>query len=368
MKYAYDSDFVKSLNYELLTFIKSEIARGDDELFNRLALKEFQLQFVNIDPYRKFCLKRGVRPENIGNWRDIPALPTDAFKYLNFFCFSEERIKRTFITSGTSRREEKGKSHFDEVGLGLMDAAISINARAHLFPDGRKTLLLILSPPPEAVPQMIMVYGMNRLIREFGLPGSRFLIKKNGLNTEDFVESLRRAESTRLPVTILGASSALVNFFEYCRENTLRFNLPPLSRSMDAGGYKGRSREVSKDEFLSFFPRILGIPRECSINLLGMTELGTQFYDNCFQRPVETRFKVNPPWTRTIVVDPETLGEVEKGKVGLLKHLDLTNRERIMAVQTDDLGKEVGEGFEILGRAGGAESKGCSITIDEMMG
>jgi hypothetical protein len=45
----------------------------------------------------------------------------------------------------------------------------------------------------------------------------------------------------------------------------------------------------------------------------------------------------------------------------------LTNLSTVIAVQTDDLGVEVGDGFEILGRAPGAEAKGCSISVDELL-
>jgi len=37
-----------------------------------------------------------------------------------------------------------------------------------------------------------------------------------------------------------------------------------------------------------------------------------------------------------------------------------------MAVETEDLGYKIEEGFEILGRAPGAESRGCSLTVEEL--
>jgi hypothetical protein len=103
-----------------------------------------------------------------------------------------------------------------------------------------------------------------------------------------------------------------------------------------------------------------------------MTELCSQFYDNVLRervraRPPELRYKVVPPWVRTRVVDPETLAPVPAGRLGLLRHLDLANLDSVMAVQTDDLGVAAGPGFEILGRAAGAEARGCSIAMDEWL-
>jgi hypothetical protein len=37
-------------------------------------------------------------------------------------------------------------------------------------------------------------------------------------------------------------------------------------------------------------------------------------------------------------------------------------------VQTADLGRALGDGFEVLGRAPGAEERGCSIAADAMLG
>jgi hypothetical protein len=67
------------------------------------------------------------------------------------------------------------------------------------------------------------------------------------------------------------------------------------------------------------------------------------------------------------VVDAETLQPLPPGEVGVLRHFDLANLDSVSAIQTDDLGVEVGAGFEILGRASGAELRGCSIAIDQWL-
>lgn len=367
-----DSEDVVQLTRDLLALIGRGYEVRDEEAFNRLALREFALQFENIEPYRRFCLNRGIDPERISCWEEVPAVPTDAFKHLTFFCFGEAEVARVFSTSGTTQGEKRGKSYFDRTGLEVMREAILQNARHSLFPDDLKTRILVLAPSPTQVPQMIMAYGMRTLIETWGLPGSGFFIdlERGGFQLEAFMEALRGAETEGTPVSVMGGTTGLANFFRYCQEKELSFRLPAGSRSMDAGGYKGMAQEIPKEEFLACFPRYLGIPEAYSINLLGMTELGSQFYENaltCRFRGVSApRCKVNPPWTRTVLVDPTTLERKARGEVGLLRHYDLTNRERILAVQTDDLGRELEGGFEILGRARGGEARGCSITIDEM--
>ena len=140
---------------------------------------------------------------------------------------------------------------------------------------------------------------------------------------------------------------------------------------MDTGGYKGRSREVAKEELYGLYEAILGIPGDHVVNEYGMTELATQFYDSVLADKIRGvsshRHKVVPPWARTIVVDPDTLLPLSPGNAGLLRHLDLANLSSVMAIQTEDLGYEVAGGFEVLGRAKGAEARGCSIAVDELL-
>jgi len=39
----------------------------------------------------------------------------------------------------------------------------------------------------------------------------------------------------------------------------------------------------------------------------------------------------------------------------------------VMAIQTDDVGYTTGTGFEITGRAPGAEARGCALVLDELL-
>ena len=360
---------VLDLDDKIITFIRKGVDRQDSEGFDRLSLQVFDLQFKSIPVYRRYCEKRGITPENVSSWNRIPALATDVFKVMGLSMLPSHTV-RTFMTSGTARPEERGRVSYDEGGLRLMDATIHEAASAFLFPDEIKSTLLIIAPSPETVPHMIMAYGMNRLIEYFGLPQSRFLVGKQGFEVQVLVDELRRSQEQGVPVTVCGGSFGFVNFFDYCRENGLKFRLPSGSRTLDAGGFKGKSREVKREEFVSECEAFLGIKKEYCINLLGMTEISSQFYDNTlrnFQRGINRpRAKVNPPWSKTLVVDPDTLEPLAPGQMGLLRHFDLANRGHIAAIQTDDLGRMTQEGFEVFGRSKEGEARGCSLTIDEM--
>jgi hypothetical protein len=48
-------------------------------------------------------------------------------------------------------------------------------------------------------------------------------------------------------------------------------------------------------------------------------------------------------------------------------HVDLANRNSVIAILTEDIGVEAEGGFVLLGRAQGSETRGCSVAIDEML-
>jgi hypothetical protein len=256
-----------------------------------------------------------------------------------------------------------------------MDQVIDLAAARMLFPEGRTTRLLVMAPSPGQAPEMIMAYGMARLMDRFGLEGSTFLMGADGLDTDALIGALREAERDGTPITLCGASFGFVHLLDALDDQELSFTLPPGSRSLDAGGFKGRSRAVDKGTLHAAISERFGIARTHTINLLGMTELPSQLYDDTLAAHTEGRSpiigKVNPPWTDTVAVDPTTLEPVEDGVLGLLVHLDLANVERPAAIRTQDVGQvvtgEVGSGFEIYGRVAGSDSRGCSLSIEELL-
>ena len=82
----------------------------------------------------------------------------------------------------------------------------------------------------------------------------------------------------------------------------------------------------------------LGVPPSHIVNMYGMTEHGTQFLDAVLRDHLAARdqaperYKVVPPWARTLVVDPDTMAEQPTGERGLLLHVDLINRASAVCV------------------------------------
>jgi hypothetical protein len=349
------------------------VRRGADEPvsdgeFNELALGIFRHQYEHNAPYRAYCERRGAGPDSVDSWTEVPAVPTDAFRSAALVCGGPEGAVAVFRTSGTTAGSERRGAHYFP-DLALYDAALRAGFSAHLLPDGARLPILSLVPPPTNVPDSSLSHMMGEVVRDLGAPGSRFLVGAAGLDLESAIGALREAEGSGEPVLVAGTSFAFVHLIDALRERGEHIRLPRGSRGMDTGGFKGRSREVSREELYASLADVLGVPVEWWVNEYGMTEMSSQFYDGRAGGAggVAGRIHHGPGWVRTAAYDPETLAPVPDGEIGVLRHWDLANLDSVMALQTADLGRVRPGGFELLGRARGAAARGCSIAMDELL-
>ena len=344
-----------------------------DEEFNALALEIFAYQYSRCEPYRAICDLRGATPEVVRFYQDIPAVHTDLFKPRRGVVFSscapEERAV-VYRTTGTTRGPAlRGEVHLPDTKL--YDASLLPNFEGRLLPDGARLPMLIVGPTAELFPHSSLGHMFSAVRDQFGSAGSGAYWSANGVEGEKFASALRRAEGEGRPVCILGTTGAMALFLDRCEGTGERFELPAGSRLMDTGGSKGLPRPIPRPELLERYEGCLGLPRSHIVNEYGMTEMASQFYDSSLRdhhqgvrRPPRM---MPPPWVRTLVVHPETLGVQPEGEPGLLRHYDLANLHTVMAVQTDDLGVGDGDGLRVIGRVPGAESRGCSLAVEDLV-
>jgi hypothetical protein len=374
-----------ALAAELLAWMGEGIpapgTRADEGRFNRLALRMLAYQFKANEPYRRYCGRRGVRPGELTSWRNIPAVPTDAFKEVPLTCFPHEQAEAVFVTSGTTRQMQRGRHYLRS--LDLYHASLLPNFAAHLLPDGARLPAEVLFFSPEAMPQSSLAHMFGVVVERLCDSGlGSYFVTPEGIDVEGATARLAELEAAGQPVLVMGTAFAFVHLLDHLTEQGRRLNLPPGSRLMDTGGYKGRSREVPKDELYAMYSDLLGIPDDHIVNEYGMTEMGSQFYDGVLRGATgnrqqatggttvdraRPRRKSPPPWVRTVVMDPETLTPVAEGQAGVLCHYDLANLDSVLALQTADLGYADAHGFEITGRAAGAEARGCSLAVEELL-
>lgn len=342
----------------------------DEDRFDELARRVFRYQFENNPTYARFCRGRGVDPDGRPHWSEIPPVPTRAFKSLRLVSGLEEEADAVFRTSGTTRGAgERGEHHV--LDLSLYRESLVPNFRAHLLPDGARLPLVSLVPSPERVPDSSLSYMVGVVDEVLAGPGGGYFVDPgDGVRAEELRDALSGLEEREAPVLLVGTAFALVHWMDAMDREGWRFRLPSGTRIMETGGFKGRSRTVSRTELYGGLEARLGVPPERIVNEYGMTELLSQFYEPHLGRssgPAGTRKLVSPPWVRTRVLDPVTLESAPPGEVGLLCHLDLANLGSVSAVLTEDLGTEMDGGFRVLGRARDAEPRGCSLAMDELL-
>ncbi|MBI3920089.1 MAG: long-chain fatty acid--CoA ligase, partial [Armatimonadetes bacterium] len=348
-----------SLDCRILKFIDNGLGE-----FESLALEVFGYQCNTNPAYRSYCERQEVTPDTLSSWRYIPATPALAFKWMEVASEPLESAERVFLSSGTTQTDRRSRHYM--FNLQLYEAAIRRHFKAHLLPDRDRMLTFGLMPPADQVPDSSLSYMLSYILSEFGEPGSDHFVTARDMHDMQLASDrlAARLAAVEEPVLLLGTSFSFVHFFDHCNDNDLRFALPDGSRLMDTGGFKGRSREVNRDGLYQLCEEILGVPSDFCVNEYGMSEMSSQFYDHVAGEPTEgSRSYRPPPWVRTLVINPETMREAKTGEVGLLRHFDLANRGSAMVIQTEDLGRAHNDGFVLVGRAEGAEARGCSIAV-----
>jgi phenylacetate-coenzyme A ligase PaaK-like adenylate-forming protein len=351
------------LEREVLAWIAEGVdAPADEARFDRLALALFRLQVERGAAYRRWCAAFGRDPAAVRHWREIPALPTGAFKEARIAIFPASDTVRTFRTSG-STTELRGALELDD--LALYDASLEATFRAFICPDVARICFLVLAPSAEEAPDSSLSYMFSRAVERMGTPESRFLADARGWDPD---RALAELAAAREPVALCGTAFAFVHLTDRLAERGESLRLPAGTRVMETGGFKGRSRELTRAELHFAIERALGVPRARIVNQYGMCELASQFYEPTLRTGAYTDVKRVPPWVRTRVVDPATQKDVAPGGEGVLAHFDLANVGSALAVLTSDLGELAPGGFRVLGRLRGAEARGCSLAADALLG
>ena len=339
------SKFTKGLDNNIVEFICGNSAGQSNEQFNELALREFELLYHASAQYRDYCKRKNLSPGTLTHWEEIPAVAS----------FPMHEAGGLSSANGVVGLERKRGPIFPDKGTVVLSSTVNnLLAKTFLFPDLERIKMLLAVPLPLMAPGMVMASGLKRLAQRFGTPDSRFLISFRGLDLEALVGALRSAEKLREPLALLGATFVIDYFLDACEKEGIRFDLPEGSRIVDSGGYMGRYAKCTKEEYFKKCKRILGVDENYCVNALWICESSTVYFDNSLKSslygPAKERGKEVPPWARVIAVDTFDFKRLPKGKVGLLRLYDLTNRAMAFAVQTDKLGFETEDGFEVAGK------------------
>ncbi|MEM7052130.1 MAG: hypothetical protein AAF604_20860 [Acidobacteriota bacterium] len=334
-------------------------AKGD---FDILAQAAFAFQYERLAPYRRLCDERGARPGELPSWRQVPAIPASAFRSLELATAEPQAVFRSSGTTGGSEGEERSVHHhpYPDLYRRAIDAAFP----AFCLPTRERPVMLSLVPDLE---DSSLAFMARHVLEHHGTEGSVSAFGPKRLNLKVARSWLGARQRDRRPAFLFATTFALAHLTEALEKQNLRFRLPVGSTVLETGGFKGRAREVSRQELHQQLEAFLGIPRGRIVGEYGMTELTSQLYTGTLQGGDPDAFGA-PHWVRWRLLDPISLEEVPAGETGLITLFDLANLGSAVHLMTEDLGTDDGDGLRLVGRAQGAELRGCSLTVEELLG
>jgi hypothetical protein len=171
------------------------------------------------------------------------------------------------------------------------------------------------------------------------------------------------------PLFIIGTAF----HFVWLIDAQVNISLPPGSIVIETGGYKGKSRELSRQELYDGICQAFGITQDYIISEYGMCELASQAYDwvdsphcdpeNCL--PLDQRAFRFPRWVSPYAA--QGAGRFKKSGKGALTLDDPLRIDYPWPLRTQDYVNinEKPASLRLLGRLKSAPPKGCSMNAEE---
>ena len=333
------------------------MCEGDNEGFEALARDLARFQRDHVEPVRRLFAAAGFEVDGAGFSVDaIPALPTEAFKLRRIAAHDAMHDERCFHTSGTTA-EARG-AHPMRTTATYARAALGWG-RHMLFPDRARLRMVSLVASEAKAPESSLSFMLARFAEALGGDASFHL------DGDLDLEGLRdRIAGARDPLLVAGTSFAFVHL----ADSVASLPLPPGSRVMQTGGFKGRSREVAASALRQRLAELFGLPLAAVVGEYGMTELSSQLYQPGMRSGDDDEGYFPPPWLRVSAVDPETLAPLPRGEIGLGRFVDLANVDGALAILTADRLRLRDDGaVELFGRQPGASPRGCSLALEPLL-
>ncbi len=362
--------------------------------FDERAFEAFSVQYGENAPYRALCDARGIRPENLDDWRDAPLVPATAFKHMDLIVGRLSDAEAVFVTSGTTSRgvatrsagpqdatdhgagtrpatkvanPSRGRGRHLVRDLDLYRASLRPSIGRFLFAGLERPRMLSLIPSADQAVDSSLSFMVQTAAREF-CSSVVWAVGSDGSPDPD--ELTRAVAADRdTPVVLVGTAFAFVHFIDrWESERSVAPRLPEGSRVMETGGFKGRSRTVTRDDLHEAIALAFGIPTDHIVNEYGMTELLSQLYEPTIEwGDAGGGVHVPPPWLAVRALDPLTLDDLGLDRDGLLAFYDLANVGSVSAILTQDVGSVGEDGIRLVGRSPGAEPRGCSLALDALL-
>lgn len=350
----------RDLHQDLLAFLRSghpqkawqgQAAAGHEGDFDALAVRVLRYQAAALPTYGRLVTRLGA---SLDSWQAAPMVPTELFQELDLCSRPPSPKDRVFRTSGTTVGRRGARRVPD---LTLYRTAMAQPFIAGVLdgdPSRRRWISLI--PRADVLPDSSLTFMVTELAEALASE-TWWVMEKDGIDFELAKTALGEGHGHGDErVLVLTTAFALAELLDKLRWPP---RLPPGSRVMLTGGFKGRTVGLSESELLDKLHAILGVPRDLVRAEYGMTELTSQAYGAPLAPMSTLRFRV---------VHPETGATLGPGEVGLVGCFDLLNLDNVSSILTSDLGSLDAEGrLTLHGRRPGATPRGCSLSAEEIL-
>lgn len=309
--------------------------------FEAKALELFRMQYEQVDVYRHYVdLLKRQQPRCLA---EIPFLPISFFKSAKVLAKGASTFDLHFQSSGTGN---DGRSSHYVSDKSWYESSFTLGFQ-HFFGNVEDYTILALLPNYVEQGSSSLVYMVDTLIQQSNNTASGFLLD----NPMELVSRYQKARELGGKVMIFGVSYALLDLAEQHID---------LSDAMiiETGGMKGRRKELTKPQLHEALKSGLGVSNIYSE--YGMTELLSQGYSM-----KDGKFEV-VPWMKILIRDPyDPFQWYVDGRSGGINVIDLANQHSCAFIQTQDMGRIVGNGFYIEGRFDDADIRGCNLLLHQ---
>ena len=179
------------------------------------------------------------------------------------------------------RQHDRGARPARARHAALYEASLEATFRAFIVPDAARIRFAVLAPSADEAPDSSLSHMFSRAVERWARRrASSSSAPTAGTPTRAIAALARRARAAR---ALRHRRSRSCTCSTGSRRAARSLALPAGTRVMETGGFKGRSRELSRDELHGAIETRLGVPRARIVNQYGMSELGSQFYEPCLR-------------------------------------------------------------------------------------
>ncbi len=312
---------------------------NNESAFNALAIKIFNFQYHHNQTYRKYLDLLKINISEILHYQDIPCMPIDFFKNHKIMSmnFTPELEFHSSKTTGA-----KASVHYVK-DTKLYKASLTKGFRLFLG-DAASYAIFALLPSYLERKNASLVHMVKILMEENPNQDGGFYLHNHAQLIKDICEAQKKGRK----IILWGVSFALLDLAEAHAAEIQGI------RIIETGGMKGNRQEITRE---SLHKTLIEAFSPSTIDSeYGMTELLSQAWSlngNPFN---------SPPWMKIFIRDMhDPRAYLKHGKSGLINVIDLANIHTCAFIETQDIGMQSGNGFEVLGRMDNSEIRGCNL-------